>query len=641
MLAPHCPVHPVLPWTQLMTLTVCGKFISAALHYFSRHACRDDMPPPAVNGADDMHKQLRKPDTSDEWSTVVKTNDRNNKFKVNLPNTQAFKRESVPDPLDGDAASRPTPSQISPQASAASISAHVSTVPQADGSLNGWDDAPDIPISLPDQGKGCDTCGKQGHDFEVCPEQTCGYCNHLGHHITRCDNRIQQAALERPAPYAQHVCRICVKKGHTQWHCPERVTQQGADLGAKQIQWESEKRLGSQGNNYNGTIEALRSEGSVVALPGNKYHAANLQVRTKHPVVHTTAPKARQSTPVFPTAGIFSPCTVPQHPPESSDSSLSSDCSEGAAIISQQSTDSPLFALQSGTDHGQGLPVNLVQPQPRPVASVTSNPPGPNIHHVSSSTGSKPAGHAMPGAGRRQAEVGQARGWNAGCQAVDQQPQPAMHAPGWQTKLRQHQAALHEQLTVPGHYQAESLTMKHPNTMHAVRRQPAESWLQHPGPTQRGMAAPQWQQTQGQAVLQDQEFHWPALHAPGPHQQVAPPPVPPAHTSKVVMMDHRPCSALQQSIASLLSQARRPQHVKPEQAPPQHPVGYPLPLVRPAGSDSQQDLSAAPTAAKPQQVIQPGLVTPHYFLLPSRPQLVSVSGKSKGPALPTTPVRRQ
>ena len=55
---------------------------------------------------------------------------------------------------------------------------------------------------------------KKGRGSEECPDQTCGYCQQPGHHITRCQDRPQNAPCEPP--------RQVQTAGHQSKHVPVR-----------------------------------------------------------------------------------------------------------------------------------------------------------------------------------------------------------------------------------------------------------------------------------------------------------------------------------------------------------------------------------------------------------------------------------
>ena len=68
----------------------------------------------------------------------------------------------------------------------------------------------------------CKWCGSLSHDCEDCPQQTCDFCQQLGHHNTRCKHRQQQAMLA-PSPepdYSAYTCGHCQQLGHIKRFCP-------------------------------------------------------------------------------------------------------------------------------------------------------------------------------------------------------------------------------------------------------------------------------------------------------------------------------------------------------------------------------------------------------------------------------------
>lgn len=86
-----------------------------------------------------------------------------------------------------------------------------------------WDSAEDAALSFSTEVEQCKWCSSVSHDSELCPQQTCEYCKQLGHHITRCRSRQQQAVLEPiPEPdYSDHVCHYCHHMGHIRHSCPK------------------------------------------------------------------------------------------------------------------------------------------------------------------------------------------------------------------------------------------------------------------------------------------------------------------------------------------------------------------------------------------------------------------------------------
>ncbi len=569
-------------------------------------ACRADADSAAsvASGTDNIQKLLGDVNTAEDWNTVDKKKERKTKGLLMQPDRQLSEWESVPESWHDDASfSRFTSPALFSQPNAHQAKDHAQSVQQAawdgDSRKVAWDDGADLAVSLTEAGRQCEKCGTTGHNSEECPKQTCEYCQQPGHHVTRCQDRQQQASQEQLAPYANHRCRICRKKGHLQYDCPEMLA------------WEEQqfqRQVHGQPVSDNGWDQPPQPGSSRAALPDGSVEPTAISIA------------ARQ----------FSPETLQQQPSDMLASSTGSDWWEGcqgstdADSISQPSTgrtsltrhtepasrqhtasvslpqerftslrsesrapySSPVAAPPSALAPGMprpplGSPPHTAAPQLQSTVCVIRNA-SPQVAQISNHTARQPAD-------------------------ARQQPRPPMHAPEWQqAKVSQQQKGLSPPAVHPPEWQQPQPRQQQQGPFELQEKQQAELVPPLQMPSKQVMRVPGWQKAE--PTQQQQQDGWDDSTIDPPFSPAPPQPLPFPHTPK-------------SSRSKRAYALRHPHSTDTPWTPPeppraqQHPAGYPVPANRPTSGTHtpqiHQEASAAGLArghsALPQGVIQPGM----------------------------------